>query len=148
MPLLNEDLAAVEEMLDDDLVALGLADSGAHVSQMMDASQPTFLLGHWVRDQQRWGIEEAVRRLTSDTADLFGLRDRGRIQPGAYADLNVIDLEGLELPPPEFVRDLPTGAGRFVQHASGYESTLVNGRVFMENGEHTGGLEGRVLRSR
>jgi N-acyl-D-amino-acid deacylase len=147
MPFLNQDLAAVEVMLDDPLVTLGLADAGAHVGQIMDASQPTFLLSYWVRERQRWSIEEAVRRLTSDTADLFGIADRGRVAVGAFADLNVIDLEGLHLPIPEYVNDLPNGAGRYVQGSSGYDYTLVNGEVFMEHGEHTGVLGGRLLRS-
>lgn len=147
MPFLNQRLEAVEEMLDDPLVTLGLADAGAHVGQIMDASQPTFLLTYWVRERRRWSLAEAVRRLTSDTADLFGIRDRGRLVPGAYADVNVIDLDGLVLPQPEFVHDFPHGAGRYVQRAEGYDLTVVNGRVFMEHGEHTGELAGRLLRS-
>lgn len=147
MPLLNQQLEAVEAMLDDDLVTLGLADAGAHVGQIMDTSQPTFLLTYWVRERQRWTIEEAVRRLTSDTADLFGFTDRGVLRPGAYADVNVIDLDNLTLPQPEFVHDLPNGAGRYIQGSSGYDYTLVNGEVFMDHGAHTGTLAGQLVRS-
>jgi N-acyl-D-aspartate/D-glutamate deacylase len=147
MPFLNQDLGAVESMLDDPLVTLGLADSGAHVGQIMDASQPTFLLSYWIRERQRWSVEEAIRRLTSDTADLFGIPDRGRLAVGAFADVNVIDLEQLHLPIPEYVADLPNGAGRYVQRSSGYDYTLVNGEVFMDHGEHTGALAGQLLRS-
>jgi N-acyl-D-aspartate/D-glutamate deacylase len=147
LPLLNQDLGAVEEMLDDPLVTLGLADAGAHVGQIMDASQPTFLLTYWVRERERWSVEEAVRRLTSDTADLFGIVDRGRLRPGSFADVNVIDLDELTLHQPEYVHDVPGGAGRYVQRASGYRATLVNGEVFMEDGEHTGVFAGRLLRS-
>jgi N-acyl-D-aspartate/D-glutamate deacylase len=146
-PILNHQLSAVEEMLDMDLVTLGLADAGAHVGQIMDTSQPTFFLTYWVRERQRWTLEQAIRRLTSDTADLFGFVDRGRIAVGAYADINVIDFEGLSLPQPEFVNDLPGGAGRYIQGASGYDYTIVNGAVFMENGEHAGALGGRVVRA-
>ncbi len=146
-PFLNQKLAAVEEMLSDPLVTLGLADAGAHVGQILDASQPTFLLTYWIRERKRWTIEEAIRRLTSDTADLFGVRDRGRIQPGAFADLNVIDFDGLRLPPPTYVHDFPHGAGRYVQRSEGYDYTLVNGQVFMDHGEHTGALPGTMLRS-
>jgi N-acyl-D-amino-acid deacylase len=146
-PILNHQLSAVEEMLDMDVVTLGLADAGAHVGQIMDTSQPTFLLTYWVRERQRWTIEQAIRRLTSDTADLFGFRDRGRIKVGGYADLNVIDFDGLTLPQPEYVNDLPNGAGRYVQGASGYDYTIVNGEVFMDHGEHVGALAGRVVRS-
>jgi len=147
MPFLNQDLAAVEAMLDDPLVTLGLADAGAHVGQIMDASQPTFLLTYWVRERQRWSIEEAVRRLTSDTADLFGITDRGRLTVGSFADVNVIDFDELHLPVPEYVYDFPNGAGRYIQGSSGYDYTLVNGQVYMDHGEHTGVLAGRLLRS-
>jgi N-acyl-D-aspartate/D-glutamate deacylase len=146
-PFLNQRLGAVEEMLDDPLVTLGLGDAGAHVSQIMDASQPTFFLTYWVRERGRWGIEEAIRRLTSDTAGLFGLVDRGVLRPGAYADVNVIDLDALTLPQPEFVHDLPGGAGRYVQGSSGYDWTIVNGQVFMDHGEHAGPFAGGLLRS-
>jgi N-acyl-D-amino-acid deacylase len=147
MPLLNQRLEAVETMLDDELVTLGLADAGAHVGQIMDTSQPTFLLTYWVRERQRWTIEEAVRRLTSDTAELFGFTDRGVLRPGAYADVNVIDFDNLTLPQPEFVHDLPNGAGRYIQGSSGYDYTIVNGQVFMDHGQHTDTLAGRVVRS-
>ena len=147
MPFLNQDLSAVEAMLDDPLVTLGLADAGAHVGQIMDASQPTFFLTYWIRERERWSIEEAIRRLTTDTADLFGIRNRGRLAVGAFADVNVIDFDKLHLPHPEYVNDFPNGAGRYVQGSTGYDFTLVNGYVFMEHGEHTGALAGRMLRS-
>ena len=146
-PFLNQQLAAVEEMLDDPLVTLGLADAGAHVGQILDASQPTFFLTYWIRERRRWSIEEAIRRLTSDTADLFGIQDRGRVQPGAFADVNVIDWDRLHLPAPTYAYDFPHGAGRYVQGAQGYDFTLVNGQVFMENGEHTGVYAGAVLKN-
>jgi N-acyl-D-aspartate/D-glutamate deacylase len=146
-PFLNQRLDAVEEMLDDPLVTLGLADAGAHVGQILDASQPTFFLTYWIRERQRWSIEEAVRRLTSDTADLFGIVDRGRLEVGAFADVNVIDFDGLRLPPPTYAYDFPHGAGRYVQRAAGYDYTLVNGQVFMDHGEHTGVFAGQLLRN-
>ena len=146
-PFLNQQLAAVEEMLDDPLVTLGLADAGAHVGQILDASQPTFFLTYWVRERRRWSIEEAIRRLTSDTADLFGIVDRGRLLPGSFADVNVIDFEGLRLPPPTYAYDFPDGAGRYVQGAQGYDCTIVNGQVFMEHGRHTGVYAGTLLKN-
>ena len=146
-PVLNQSFDAVQEMLDDPVITLGLADAGAHVGQIMDSSQPTYFLTHWVRDQQRWTLAEAVRRLTSDTADLFGITDRGRLVAGNHADVNVIDLENLRLPQPEYVNDLPNGAGRYIQKSSGYDYTIVNGEVFMEHGEHAGALAGTTLRS-
>ncbi|MDH3683989.1 MAG: amidohydrolase family protein, partial [Acidimicrobiia bacterium] len=146
-PVLNQSFDAVQEMLDDPMVTLGLADAGAHVGQIMDSSQPTFFLTHWVRDRRRWTLPEAIRRLTSDTADLFGIVERGRLVAGNHADVNVIDLENLRLPQPEFVHDLPNGAGRYIQGSSGYDYTIVNGEVFMDHGEHTGTLAGSTLRS-
>ncbi len=146
-PILNQSLDAVQAMLDDPMITLGLADAGAHVGQIMDSSQPTFYLTYWVRERERWTLEEAVRRLTSDTADLFGITGRGRIVEGNHADLNVIDFENLALPQPEYVFDFPNGAGRYIQGASGYDYTIVNGEVFMDHGEHTGTFAGRTLRS-
>ena len=146
-PILNQSMDSVQEMLDDPMISLGLADAGAHVGQIMDSSQPTFYLTYWVREKQRWQLEEAIRRLTSDTADLFGLRGRGRLVPGAHADVNVIDFENLRLPQPEYVFDFPNGAGRYIQGATGYDYTIVNGEVFMDHGEHTGVFAGTTLRS-
>jgi len=113
----------------------------------MDASQPTFFLSHWVRDRESLTIEDAVRRLTSDTAGFVGYLDRGRLRPGAFADVNVIDLDGMLLPIPEIVDDFPGRAPRFVQRAIGIDHTIVNGEPFLESGEHTGALAGRLLRS-
>lgn len=143
---LNQRMDPIESMMRQPVVAMGLADSGAHVGQIMDASQPTWLLSHWVRERNFLTVEEAVRRWTSDTADLFGIKDRGRLQPGAFADVNIIDLERLEVGIPEYVHDFPGGAGRYVQRAKGYDSTIVNGQVFLEDGHHTGNLAGRMLR--
>ena len=147
-PFLNQQLAAVEHMLDEPLVTLGLADAGAHVGQILDASQPTFLLSYWIRERQRWSLEEGVRRLTSDTADLFGLAGRGRLASGSFADVNVIDFDALDLPAPSYVYDFPHGAGRYVQGATGYDYTVVNGQVFMDHGEHTGVFAGAMLDER
>jgi N-acyl-D-aspartate/D-glutamate deacylase len=145
-PLLNQSVDAIGAMLAESEVLLGLADAGAHVGQTMDASAPTYLLTYWVRERGALSLEEAVRRLTSDTALTFGVTDRGTIRAGAFADLNVIDWDALALPVPEFVHDFPHGAGRFVQRARGYDVTVVNGQVFMEAGEHTGALAGRLVR--
>jgi N-acyl-D-amino-acid deacylase len=113
----------------------------------MDASLPTWFLLHWVRDRQKYTIEDAVRRLTSDNAALFGIADRGVLRPGAHADVNVIDLGGLALEVPEMVHDFPTGAGRYVQRSLGYASTIVNGEVFVDHGTPTGTHAGVTLRS-
>ncbi len=146
-PFLNQRLEAVDEMLADPNVVMGLADAGAHVGQIMDACQPTFFLSQWVRERGNLPIQEAVRRLTSDTAGLFGIADRGVLAPGSFADVNVIDLEALRLHLPEYVHDFPGGAGRYVQRAEGYRATVVNGRVALVEGDHTGELAGVMLRS-
>jgi N-acyl-D-aspartate/D-glutamate deacylase len=147
LPFLNQDSDAIAGMLSEPVVLMGLADAGAHVGLTMDASAPTWLLCHWVRDRGVLSLEDAVRRLSSDTAGTFGIADRGVLRAGAFADLNVIDLGALALPVPEFVHDFPHGAGRFRQGASGYDATIVNGQLFMEQGRHTGALAGRLLRS-
>jgi N-acyl-D-aspartate/D-glutamate deacylase len=147
LPFLNQQMSAVETMLDDQLVTLGLADAGAHVGQILDAGQPTFMLSYWIRERKRWSLEEGVRRLTSDTADLFGLAGRGRLKSGSFADVNVIDFDALDLPVPSYEYDFPHGAGRYVQGATGYDYTMVNGQVFMDHGEHTGAYAGAMLRN-
>jgi N-acyl-D-amino-acid deacylase len=146
-PVLNQDFSVIAEMLTHPLIMMGLADAGAHVGQILDASQPTFFLGYWVRERGLVSLEEGIRRLTSDTARFAGIDDRGVIRPGAAADLNLIDWEGLRLPLPTYEHDFPAGAGRFVQRAEGYVATLVNGQVFMENGRHTGAFAGELLRN-
>ena len=147
LPVLNQDFDAIERMLSHESIVMGLADAGAHVGQIMDSSQPTFFLSHWVRDNGFFSLPEGVRRITSDTADLFGLVDRGRLEAGRFADINIIDVDRLSLSGPEYVYDSPGGAGRYIQRGAGYEATLVNGQVFMRDGEHTGSLAGRTLRS-
>ncbi len=146
-PFLNQDLEAAGAMFSQPDVVVGLGDAGAHVSQVIDASQATFLLSYWVRERGAFSFEDAVRRITSQTAGLFGLADRGVLAPGAFADINVLDPDALDLPLPEFVNDLPGGAGRLIQRAEGYRATVVNGKVALEHGEHTGALPGVLLRS-
>ncbi len=146
-PFLNPEYEAVEAMLAHPQVVIGLGDSGAHCGQIMDASLPTYYLTYWVRERERFPLEFAIRKLTSEPAELYSLQDRGWIRPGAYADVNVFDYDQLRLAAPEFVHDFPTGSGRYIQKSSGYAYTLVNGEVFMEGLEHAGALAGTVLRS-
>ena len=146
-PVMNQNDEAIAEMISSPVTIMGLADAGAHATQIMDASQPTWVLSHWVRDEGLLTLEEGVRRLSSDTAGFIGYRDRGVIRPGAFADLNVIDLDAMSLTIPEIANDFPGGAPRFVQRATGIDHTFVNGAHFMDHGEHTGELAGRILRS-
>jgi N-acyl-D-aspartate/D-glutamate deacylase len=139
---------ALYEQLQDPDAILGLADGGAHCGAICDASIPTYVLTHWVRGRTRGpriSLEEAVRRLTSQTADLYGLTDRGRIAEGLRADLNVIDLEQLRLHAPRAVHDLPAGGVRLLQDASGYRATVVAGEVTRRDGVDTGARPGRLL---
>ncbi|MEM7410545.1 MAG: amidohydrolase family protein [Myxococcota bacterium] len=143
------DLEALREMLEHPDSAFGLGDGGAHCGSICDASMTTFLLSHWVRDRTRGPklpLEWVVRKMTRDTAELYGLHDRGVVAPGRKADLNVVDGERLELALPELVHDLPAGARRLIQRARGYDATIVSGVVTFRDGEHTGALPGRVLR--
>ena len=128
---------------------VGLADGGAHCSMLCDASLPSFVLQHWVRDRSRGPripLPEAVRLLSKDPADLYELRDRGAVLPGRRADLNLIDLGALALELPEIAHDLPTGAARVVQRARGYRATVVAGEVTFRDGAETGARPGRLVR--
>lgn len=142
-------LDEVGQMLRHPQAMMGLSDGGAHVGTICDASFPTFLLSHWVRDRASGKIPlaQAVRMLTSTTAGWMGLSDRGVVAPGKRADLNVIDLDELKLKPPRLVCDLPAGGRRFLQEASGYRATLVHGQRVREHGETTAARPGRILRA-
>ena len=132
-------------------IVVGLADGGAHCSMICDASMPTFMLAHWARDRSRGSrlsVEQAVKLLSADPADLYGFHDRGQVEVGRRADLNVIDMEELTLHSPEIINDLPTGASRVVQRASGYRATVVGGRVTFRDGESTGAVPARLIRTR
>ncbi len=142
-------LEPVRAMLEHPRTAFGLGDGGAHCGAICDASMPTSLLSHWARDRTRGPklpLEFVVAKMTRDTADLYGLHDRGVLQPGKKGDVNVIDFERLGLEIPELAHDLPAGAGRLIQRAHGYVATVVSGEVTFRNGEHTGALPGRLVR--
>jgi len=143
------DLEAMREMLEHPNSAFGLGDGGAHCGAICDASMTTFLLSHWARDRSRGPklpVEWVVKKMTSDTASLYGLGDRGVLAPGKKADLNVIDFQNLNLDLPVLVHDLPAGAPRLIQRAKGYTATIVSGEVTLRDGEATGALPGRIVR--
>lgn len=142
-------LDRIREFLEDDQYVVGLGDGGAHVLFISDATYPTFVLTHWGRDRTRGDtvrLETLVRRLSLDTARLYGLDDRGVLEVGRRADLNVIDYDKLRLRLPALRNDLPTGARRFVQAADGYRLTMVNGVVTRRDGADTGARPGRLVR--
>ena len=143
----NFDMDAAGAMLSHPLSVPGLGDAGAHTSQTCDVGVPTFMLAYWVRQRRAMSIEQAVRKLTAAPAAAWGIVDRGLVRSGSHADLNVIDLERLDLGMPEVRHDLPTGATNLSQRATGYTATIVNGKVLMRDGQHTGALPGRVLRN-
>jgi N-acyl-D-aspartate/D-glutamate deacylase len=147
VPLYNCDLDAAGEMLVHPATTIGLGDAGAHTSQTSDAGFPTFILGYWVRQRRLLTLERAVQKLTSDLATIWAIKDRGVLRPGAFADINVIDLDRVDLLLPEVRHELPTGAPHLHQGARGYAATIVNGEVVMRDGEHTRALPGRLLRN-
>jgi N-acyl-D-aspartate/D-glutamate deacylase len=143
------DHEAIKEMMTHPRTVLGLSDGGAHCGLICDASMPTYLLTHWVRDRSRGarlGLEQAVHLQTGRTAATYGFTDRGTLQPGKRADFNLIDLEALHLHAPEMVFDLPAGGRRLVQHVDGYQATVVAGQVTYVEGEPTGARPGRLVR--
>jgi N-acyl-D-aspartate/D-glutamate deacylase len=141
-------LDVVREMLLHPRALVGLGDGGAHVGTVCDASMPTFLLTHWARDRGSRGIplERVVQMQAHDTARFIGLSDRGTIEPGMRADLNVVELDRLALARPVMQRDLPAGGRRFVQRATGYLATLVAGEIVVAGGVLTGARPGRLVR--
>ena len=152
-PLFNYqpgDLSLVEKMLKHPYTISGLGDAGAHCGAISDASFPTTLVQHWSRDRNRGEklpLETVIKMQTSETANLLGINDRGVIEEGFKADINIIDYEGLTLHEPEIVNDLPAGGRRLVQKASGYDYTIVSGEVAFIKGEATGALNGRLIRN-
>lgn len=150
MGVLNTEDDVIEELLKHPSTMLGLSDAGAHASQLCDAGAPTTLLGKWVRERRAISLEEAVRRLTSQPADVFGIHDRGRLAEGLAADVTVFDPKTVDCGPLRRVFDFPDGADRLVADASGIRSVVVNGQpVRMEDRDlldPDGSLPGRVLR--
>ncbi|MFT5204214.1 MAG: N-acyl-D-amino-acid deacylase [Candidatus Aldehydirespiratoraceae bacterium] len=141
----------IREQLTHPQAVVGLGDGGAHCGLICDASLPTTMISHWTRDRSRGEklpLEWVVRKQTKDTAALFGMTDRGTIEVGQRADINVIDYERLNLRTPELVYDLPAGGRRLVQKADGYVATMVAGEVTRRNGKDTGARPGRLVRGR
>ena len=129
---------------------MGLGDGGAHVGIMCDATDMTHALTHWTRDRTRGDllpIENIVQRMTYNNARAIGLNDRGLIQAGYKADINVINYDQLQLDSPKIHYDLPAGGKRLIQKATGYDYTIVSGIPVWVNGNPTGQLPGKLLRS-
>ena len=142
-------LDVVHEMITDPASVLGIADGGAHVGVICDASSPTSLLTLWGRDRTRGpklDLEFLIAKQTRGTAEAYGLMDRGLLAPGHKADINVIDFDSLTLKRPEVAYDLPTGGRRLIQRASGYRHTFNAGVETLQNDELTGERPGRLVR--
>ncbi|MEI6204790.1 MAG: amidohydrolase family protein, partial [Enhydrobacter sp.] len=137
----------MRELLNNKSILMALGDGGAHVDMLCDAGYPTYLLGTWVREKEVLSLEEGVRRLTSDPADLFGLRDRGRLAKGMPADVTIFDPATIgSKNHGERRYDLPGGAKRIVMPSKGVEYTVVNGAVTWEQGRLHEAKAGKVLR--
>jgi N-acyl-D-aspartate/D-glutamate deacylase len=144
-PLEPDDLLAI---MRHPRTVMTFSDSGAHVSQICDASIQTYLLAYWVREREAFPLGEAVRMITSVPADAWGLHDRGRLAPGKRADVNVFDPRTVAPLLPELVHDLPAGAPRLRQRATGVRATVVGGVPTFRDGEHTGAFAGQLIRRR
>ncbi|TNE45509.1 MAG: D-aminoacylase [Deltaproteobacteria bacterium] len=128
---------------------MGLSDGGAHCGAICDAGMPTFMLTHWTRDRvrgEKFPLEYIIHRQTQQTAEFYGIRDRGVLAPGYLADINVIDYDNLALGNVKIVYDLPAGGRRLLQRATGYEYTIKSGKVILKDGEPTGTLPGKLIR--
>ncbi|MGE4324179.1 MAG: amidohydrolase family protein [Sphingobium sp.] len=138
----------VRDMVTREETIMGLADGGAHLGRICDASMPTFMLTYWTRDREygRIDLPFMIRRMTHDTARVAGLNDRGVLKPGYKADINIIDYDALTLFAPHATFDLPAGGRRLSQFASGYKATIVSGIITYRDGEGTGALPGRLVR--
>ncbi|MDP6689466.1 MAG: amidohydrolase family protein [Alphaproteobacteria bacterium] len=150
MPVANHNEDEVEPLLKSDCTVLGLSDAGAHASQLCDACLPTYFLGRWVREKQAFTLEEAIRMLTSRTADVMGITDRGRLALGKPADVVVFDPATVGDQPLQRVYDFPAGADRLISEATGISNVIVNGTVIREQGADAvidgAALPGQLLR--
>jgi N-acyl-D-amino-acid deacylase len=142
----NRAVNEMPKLLSLDHVYPGLADTGAHAGQICDADASTHYLSYWHRDRGIASLPQAVQRLTELPAKVLGLIDRGTLQVGSYADVNVFDVDALASEHPTYVNDFPGGAGRFTIRSRGYAATIVNGAIVTEQGKHSGARPGRVIR--
>ncbi len=150
MAVMNFDEKEVAELITDPNTIIALSDAGAHASQLCDACYSTYLLGHWVREQKTFTIEQAVHNLTQRPAEMFGITDRGLLAQGRPADVVVFDPKTVGPGPLKRVYDLPAGADRLVSEASGIDAVIVNGKLIRRDGKDAVAaddkLPGRLLR--
>jgi len=145
-PLANENMDDALALMRHPDSCVTFSDSGAHVSQIMDSSLQTHLLSHWVRQEEAFTLEQAIRMITYDTATRWGFHDRGLLREGMAADIVVLDPAKVGAEMPTVVNDLPGGAKRLKQYSTGIKATIVGGETVLKDNEHTGALPGRLLR--
>ncbi len=145
-PLANGDEEAVSQIINYPPSLVSLSDGGAHVQFICDTAYPSYLLGHWVRENRAMSLEKAIKVLAAHPAATLGLKDRGMIRPGMAADMAIFDPDTIRPLEPHKVSDLPGNGPRLVQECEGMHYTVVNGQVLVKDGKHTGSYPGRVLR--
>ena len=143
----NLDRDVVRSLLQEPRFMLGISDAGAHVDQVCDLRYPTVLLGDWVREEQALSLEHAIWKLTAHPASVFGISRRGLLKPGYHADVVLFDPKTIGSDPPVFVDDLPAKGRRLIARANGIVATFIHGVQVMREGQETGALPGRVIRS-
>ena len=143
----NLDLEALPGFLKADWMLPGIGDAEAHVSFIMDVGWPTFVLSYWHRGRGVFTLEESIQMMTSGPMRDLGFTDRGSLEVGRKADINVVDIDRPPERQPELVHDFPGGAPHLIQKALGYRNTIVNGEVILENDKLTGARGGRILRN-
>ena len=146
IPATNVEKDVIPQLLNHPFTVSALGDGGAHVGSICDTSANLYVLTKWVKDLGQIELAKAIHLLTRQPAELYSLYDRGLLEPGYKADINIIDIEALSLKTPHIVFDLPAGGKRFLQNADGISATIKAGQVIFENGVATGALPGRLVR--
>jgi N-acyl-D-aspartate/D-glutamate deacylase len=138
----------IQQLISDPRTMIGLSDGGAHVDMLCDAGYATYLLGNWVRKREAVTLEFAIKRITSEPANFFGVRERGQLKKGWKADITVFDYNTVNSARrAKMQHDLPGGGRRLVMPAEGIEYTVVNGHLSYQHGKQSGDLAGEVIRS-